>query len=88
MAAIKCRELSGDVRNEISRDLITLLYSYEQNPGVSHCKRVAAMLVANYPFMSDSGLNITIRTMHLHDLQLLIQTQIWIKIHLYMYVAF
>lgn len=61
MSAIKSSELSGDVRNEISRDLITLLYTYEQNPCASHCKKVAAMLVSKYPFMADSGMNKTVR---------------------------
>ena len=55
MSAIKSSELSGDVRNE------TLLYTYEQNPCASHCKKVAAMLVSKYPFMADSGMNKTVR---------------------------
>lgn len=61
MSAIHSQQLTSDVRNEISRDLITLLYTYETNPGASHCKKLAAQLVATYPFMADTGLNRSVR---------------------------
>ena len=53
MNAIKEKRLTSDVRNEISRDLITLLYTYEVDPCAAHCKKIAALLVAKYPFMCD-----------------------------------
>ena len=61
MSAICSCQLTAGVRNEICRDLITLLYTYKQNPGASDCKKVAALL---YPFMADSGLNKTVKTNH------------------------
>ena len=57
MSAIQRKQLTSDVRNEISRDLITLLYTYECSPVASHCKKLAAQLVSKYPFMADTGLN-------------------------------
>lgn len=53
MNVIKKKLLTSEVRNEISRDLITLLYIYETDPGAADCKRVASLLVAKYPFMAD-----------------------------------
>ena len=61
MSAIKNGKLSAEVRNEICRDLITLLYTHVQTPGASHCKQIAAMLISEYPFMADSGINKTVR---------------------------
>ena len=55
MNAIKRKLLSSAVRNEISRDLITLLYTYETDPCAADCKKVTAFLVAKYPFMADGS---------------------------------
>ena len=55
MDAIKENRLTSEIRNEISRDLVTLLYTFESNPSSTHCKRVAALLVAKYPFMADGS---------------------------------
>lgn len=63
MSAIQRKQLTSDVRNEISRDLITLLYTHESNPGAFHCKRLAAQLVNKYPFMADTGLSKSVRLM-------------------------
>ena len=61
LSAIQCHQLSTEVRNEICRDLITLLYTYEKNPGAVHCKKVAALLICKYPFMADTGINKSVR---------------------------
>lgn len=61
MSAIRQSQLTSYVHNEIYRDLITLLYTYNQNPGASQCKKVAALLVSKYPFMSDTGMNKSVR---------------------------
>ena len=61
MSAIHQSQLTSYVRNEICRDLITLLYTYDQNPGASQCKKVAALLVSKYPFMGDTGMNKSVR---------------------------
>ena len=64
MNGIKEKRLTSEVRNEISRDLVTLLYTYEADPNAAHCKKVAALLVAKYPFMADgpdTGANKAVR---------------------------
>ena len=53
MNVLKEERLTSEARNEISRDLITLLYTYEAEPCAAHCKKIAALLIAKYPFMAD-----------------------------------
>ncbi len=43
------------VRNEIVRDIVAHMYSYNPNPSKDLCTQVAEMLVKKYKFMRDVG---------------------------------
>ena len=51
--------LTTTVRNEISRDLVTQMYSQKQRPDRAFCTLVAKSLVKKYPFMIDTGKNVS-----------------------------
>ena len=52
---LKKRQLLTDkVRNEIVRDLVTTMYTYQPTkPSKEFCTKVAKMLVYKYPFLKD-----------------------------------
>ncbi len=54
MAAIEEKLLDSELRCEIVRDLVTHMYSFVGKP-TSHFIEEVSKLVANYPFMKDSG---------------------------------
>lgn len=43
------------IRNEIVRDLVAQIFSYNSKPQKEFCTQVAQMLVKKYHFMSDVG---------------------------------
>lgn len=43
------------IRNEIVRDLVAQMFSYNSNPQKEFCANVAQMLVRKYEFMADKG---------------------------------
>ena len=55
----KKKNLTVSVRGEISRDLVTQMYAFKQKPDRSFCTYVAKCLVKKYPFMMDTGRNVS-----------------------------
>ena len=53
MEAIASKTLAPDIRNEISRDLVTHMYGFVEKPTSHFCKFVAQRLILKYPFMKD-----------------------------------
>ena len=53
MSAIRDQQLNWEVRCEITRDLVTHIYSYMENPKPFFVESVAKKLVDKYPFMCD-----------------------------------
>ena len=49
MSAIRDRQLNWEVRCEITRDLVTHIYSYVENPKLFFVESVAKKLVDKYP---------------------------------------
>ena len=47
------------IRNEIVRDLVTHMFSYNSNPQKELCTQTAQMLVRKYKFMSDTGCKVS-----------------------------
>ena len=58
---VRKRQLLTDkVRNEIVRDLVTTMYTYQPTkPSKEFCTKVAKMLVYKYPFLKDYGATAT-----------------------------
>ena len=55
----KKKNLTVSIRGEISRDLVTQMYAFKQKPDRSFCTYVAKCLVKKYPFMMDTGRNVS-----------------------------
>ena len=51
--------LTSSVRGEISRDLVTQMHAFKTKPDRAFCTLVAKSLVKKYPFMKDSGRNVS-----------------------------
>lgn len=49
------RALTPPLRNEIVRDLVAHMFSYNNNPDKAFCTRAAKMLVSKYAFLEDLG---------------------------------
>lgn len=47
------------IRNEIVRDLVSQMFSFDPKPQKEFCAHVAKMLVKKYPFMRDVGLKVS-----------------------------
>ena len=47
--------LTPELRNEISRALVTHMFSYNANPRKELCSKAAKMLVKKYVFLKDVG---------------------------------
>lgn len=47
------------LRGEISRDLVTQMYSFKQRPDRAFYTYVAKCLIKKYPFMRDNGVNVS-----------------------------
>ena len=47
--------LNQSVRNEIVRDLVTQIFTYNPEPDKEFCTKAAQLLVKKYPFMRDVG---------------------------------
>ena len=60
MDAISSKTLTPDVRNEISRDLVTHVFGFTEKPTSQFCKMVAQRLVSKYPFMRDAHVSIRV----------------------------
>jgi len=43
------------IRNEIVRDLVSQMFSFDPKPQKDFCTQVAKLLVKKYPFMRDVG---------------------------------
>ena len=57
MAAIEEKTLDSELRSEIVKDLVTHMYSFVGKPTSHFIEEVSRKLVANYPFMKDSGID-------------------------------
>ena len=56
----ECRQaLTPKVRNEIVRDLVSQMFSFDSKPQKEFCAHVAKLLVKKYPFMRDVGLKVS-----------------------------
>ena len=55
----KAKKLSGILRSEITRDLVTQMYACVEKIDKPFCTDVAKKLVLKYPFMSDKGEGVT-----------------------------
>ena len=53
MEAISTKTLTPDIRNEITRDLVTHIFGFVKKPTSQFCKFVAQRLILKYPFMRD-----------------------------------
>ena len=51
----KAKKLSGELRSEIVRDLVTQMYAYTEKIDTVFCTDVSKKLVLKYPFMRDKG---------------------------------
>ena len=47
--------LTPAIRNEIVRDLVAHMFSYNPKPQKDFCTHVAQMLIRKYKFMCDTG---------------------------------
>ena len=57
--AEKRKMLSANIRNAITRDLMTTMYAFMPNPDKDFCTSVAEKLVQKYGFMRDVGTNVS-----------------------------
>lgn len=47
------------VRNEIVRNLVSQMFSFDPKPQKEFCAHIAKLLVKKYSFMRDVGLNVS-----------------------------
>ena len=57
--AEKRKLLKANVRNALTRDLMTTIYTFMPNPDKNFCTDVAEKLVQKYSFMRDVGANVS-----------------------------
>lgn len=53
------KRLSAKIRNEMVRDVVTQMFSFQPKPTASFCKEVSILLVQKYPFLRDAGKNVS-----------------------------
>jgi hypothetical protein len=53
------KRLSPEMRNEIVRDIVSTMYAHTSHPNKDFCTSVAKQLVHKYPFMKDTGTNVS-----------------------------
>lgn len=51
----RAKQLSSELRSEITRDLVTQMYACTERIEKPFCTDVAKKLVSKYPFMRDRG---------------------------------
>ena len=56
---LKKQQLTGDVKSEVVRDLVTQMFSFSKRPTKEFCTGVAKMFVEKYPFAKDLGKNVS-----------------------------
>ena len=52
---LRSRALVPKIRNEIVRDLVSQMFSFDSKPQKEFCTQVAKLLVKKYTFMQDVG---------------------------------
>ena len=53
------KRLTPELRNEIVRDIVSTMYAHTCRPNKAFCTDVAKQLVRKYPFMKDTGINVS-----------------------------
>ena len=52
-------QLTPTIRNEIVRDLVVSMFSFQQKPNKAFVEQAARLLVKKYPFLKDVGQNVS-----------------------------
>lgn len=52
-------QLTPKIRNEIVRDLVVSMFSFQQKPNKTFIEQAARLLVKKYPFLKDVGQNVS-----------------------------